>query len=132
MAITYSAEINENLLLITASGRDENVREVIDYGSAVIDLAVRHGATLILCDERNLEYALDTFDTFQSAKEIADLAPKVARIAIVCNAKFLKDGQFWETVAVNRSLQVRVDTEIDRAKAWLLESGNPASARYFL
>ncbi len=127
MAITYISEIKEDMLLITASGRDENVRQVIDYGSAVIDLAVRHGATLVLCDERNLEYALDTFDTFQSAREIADLAPKVARIAIVCGAKFLKDGKFWETVAVNRALQVRVDTDIERAKAWLFENGNQAS-----
>jgi hypothetical protein len=124
MAIKYIAEIGENLLLITASGRDDNVRQVIDYGTAVIDLAIRHGATLILCDERNLEYRLDTFDTFQTAKHIAELAPKVIRVAIVCDPEFLEDGKFWETVAVNRALQVRVDTDIDRAKAWLFKSGN--------
>ncbi|NTW54470.1 MAG: hypothetical protein HGB15_06890 [Chlorobaculum sp.] len=121
MAITFHSEIADGLLLITASGRDEDVQQVIDYGSAVIDLAVESGVTLILCDERNLEYALDTFDTFKSAQQIAEIAPKVIRVAIVCGAKFLEDGKFWETVAVNRALQVRVDTDIEQAKAWLVK-----------
>jgi hypothetical protein len=123
MAITFQSEIADGLLLITASGRDENLQQVIDYGSAVINLALETNASFILCDERNLEYALDTFDSFESAQQIAELAPKVIRIAIVCGPKFLEDGKFWETVAVNRALQVRVDTDIDRAKAWLFKSG---------
>ena len=121
MAITFQSEIADGLLLITTSGRDENLQQVIDYGCAIIDLAVESGVTLILCDERNLEYALDTFDTFQSAQKIAELAPRLARIAIVCGPQFFKDGKFWETVAVNRALQVRVDTDIERAKAWLVK-----------
>jgi hypothetical protein len=120
MAISFQAEIEDGMLLITASGRDENLQQVIDYGCAVIDFAIESGAAFILCDERNLEYALDTFDTFQSAQKIAELAPRLARIAIVCGPQFFKDGKFWETVAVNRALQVRVDTDIERAKAWLL------------
>jgi hypothetical protein len=119
MAISFHAEIANGVLLISASGRDENLQQVIDYGSAVIDLAIESGVTHILCDERNLEYALDTFDTFQSAQKIAELAPRLARIAIVCGPQFFKDGKFWETVAVNRALQVRVDTDIERAKEWL-------------
>jgi hypothetical protein len=124
MAITYQSEIKDGLLVITASGRDENLQEVIDYGCSVLDLAIKSDTKLILCDERNLEYALNAFDTLRAAQTIAERAPKVFRAAIVCGPKFLKDGKFWETVAVNRSLQVRVDTDMDRAREWLLQAGS--------
>lgn len=120
MAITYLSEMKNGLLSITAAGRDDTVQQVIDYGTAVIELAITYEAKLILCDERNLEYALGTFETFQAAELIAERAPKVARIAIVCKPEFLADGKFWETVAVNRLLRVRVDTDIDQVRNWLL------------
>ena len=119
MAITFQSEMQGGLLLVTASGRDENLQQVIDYGTSVITLAIESGATHVLCDERNLDYALDTLDTFQAAQAIAERAPKVPRVAIVCQPKFLEEGKFWETVAVNRALPVRVDTDIVRARAWL-------------
>lgn len=124
MSITYESEIKESLLIITASGRDENVQQVIDYGLSIIHLAIENEATHILCDERNLEYALGTFDTYDAAKQIAMYVPRVARVAIVCRPEFLSDGKFWETVAVNRGLQVRIDTDIARCKAWLCEGLN--------
>ena len=120
MAITYQAEMEEGLLIIRASGRDDNLQQVIDYGYSVIDLAAKSGAIFVLCDERNLEYTLDTFDTFAVAEAIAARAAKVARVAIVCGPKFLGEGKFWETVAVNRALRVRVGTDITKAKEWLL------------
>lgn len=127
MAISFGVNYENGVLVITASGRDDNVQQVIDYGSSVIELAVKSGARYILCDERDIEYTLDTFDNFESARKIAELAPKVARIAIVCGAMYLEDGKFWETVAVNRALHVRVDTEMERARAWLLRDKDLAS-----
>ena len=125
MAITYQAEMREDgLLVITAAGRDENLQQVLDYGYSVIELAIEKKAKLILCDERNLEYALGTVDTFQAAQQIAERATKVARVAIVCGPNFLEDGKFWETVAVNRYLVVRVDTDFEKAKEWLLNGAH--------
>ena len=120
MAISYQSEMKDGLLCITAAGRDDTMQQVVDYGTAVIDLAIKNEAKMILCDERNLEYDLRTFETFQVAEFIAERAPKVARIAIVCKPAFLVDGKFWETVAVNRFLHVRVDTDIDQVRNWLL------------
>lgn len=121
MAITYETKMEDGLLIVTSSGRDKDVQDVIDYGSAIIDAAVASGASLILCDERNLEYALSTSDTYQAAQTIASRARRVVRVAIVCGPKFLEDGKFWETVAVNRALQVRVDTDMARARQWLVK-----------
>jgi len=99
------------------------LQQVLDYGGSVVDLAIERGVTHVLCDERNLEYALGTIDTYHAAEMIAARAAGLARVAIVCRPEFLKDGKFWETVAVNRALQVRVDTDLTRAREWLLQGG---------
>lgn len=128
MAIIYQAGMEDGVLVIEASGRDDNARQVVDYGLAIINLAVKQDVTRILCDERALEYALDLLDTYQVARTIAERAPKVARIAIVCGVQSLEAGKFWETVAVNRSLQVRVDTDLANARAWLKMPASPTGA----
>jgi hypothetical protein len=55
------------------------------------------------------------------------MAPKVARIAIVCKPKHIEAGDFWETVAVNRGLQVHLFTDIDDAHSWLINNGTSPS-----
>lgn len=129
MSIKYRSTVENGVLIIKASGRDENAQQVIEYGRSVIQLIVESGTQRVLCDESELEYALSTVDTFdaakqiafEAAKEIAASAPNVARVAIVCNPQFWDDAKFWETVAVNRGLRVVVDTDISRAMAWLTE-----------
>lgn len=135
MTITYQSELKDGILLVTASGRDDSAQEVIDYGLAVIDLAVTSGARRILCDERGLDYALGTLDTYRVATEIAGRAPGAARVAIVCKPQDFEDGKFWENVAVNRFLDVHVDTDMARALRWLRAErddqapGSPRRAR---
>lgn len=119
MAITFQSRTEDGLLVVTAAGRDDNLQEVIDYGRAVMDLAAQAGQTHVLCDERNLVYTLDTVDTFHLAKNIAEHAPSVTRLAIVCRPQDFEDGKFWETVAVNRGLHARVFTDVLKARAWL-------------
>jgi hypothetical protein len=119
MAIQYTIECSGNLLRVKASGRDDNLEQVENYGKAVIEAAISYGVSKILCDESQLEYSLDTFDTFESAKFISELAPKISKTAIVCKASNLKDADFWETVAVNRGLSVKICRTIAEAEDWL-------------
>lgn len=121
MAITYSFHAENDLLLVQASGADENLHEVEAYGEAIITAALEHQSTKILCDERQLTYLLGTLDTFLAAEYIAKVAPKVGRIAIICANKHWSEGQFWETVAVNRGLRVRMFLSPEQARAWLEE-----------
>lgn len=122
MAITYDFMVEDNLLSVTAAGFDESLEEVQRYGLAIIQEALRHNITMILCDETRLEYRLGTFDTFQSADFIATQAPRLARIALICDPRFTQDAKFWETVVVNRGLTVRVFKEVEMAKNWLRKS----------
>jgi hypothetical protein len=112
----------ENALLrVKAVGRDDCLKDVTDYGLAIIEAAVAHACARILCDESELEYALGTLDTYASAKFIAEYAPKVARVAIVCGPQQVADADFWEAVAVNRGLCVRFFLDLGKAETWLDE-----------
>jgi hypothetical protein len=119
MSISYEISVTDGVMHVKASGVDDGPEEVKKYGLALIAEAVSRGGTKVLCDERELKYALDTLGTFESAKYIADLIPKLARVVIVCHPRYLKDGKFWETVAVNRGVQVRFTTDIEDAWKWI-------------
>lgn len=121
MAIQYSLKADGNLLIVKASGFDESLEEVEQYGLAIVEACKEGRYSRVLCDETDLEYRLGTFDTFQSAEFMASQAPKIGKAAIVCNEKFYPDARFWETVAVNRGLRVRVFKNIEAARQWLDE-----------
>lgn len=119
MAIDFVANVDGNTLLVKASGFDESLDQVLQYGLAIIGECQRSGVSRVLCDERDLEYRLNTLDIYESAAFIADHAPGVARVAIACNPRDIDDGRFWETVAANRGLTVRVFKDIESARSWL-------------
>ena len=121
MSIKYNIENKENYLLVEASGFDESLEEVMQYGAAIIQKAVKLNTTRVLCDERELEYRLNTIDTFKSAEFIAEQAPSIARLGLVCNPKNFEDADFWENVAVNRGLKIKFFTDLEEAKHWVME-----------
>lgn len=128
VAIRFETSSDGEKLVVRAAGFDESLEEVQAYGLGVIEAAVAGAFTRILCDERELEYRLKTVDTFQAAEFIAAAAPRVARIAIVCHPGCMEDAAFWETVAVNRGLSVRMFRGLDEATRWLdeLEAAGPS------
>lgn len=119
MAIKYNFAINSNLLRVKALGKDDNLGQVIEYGFAIIQYALSTGCSRILCDETELEYTLGTLDTFESAKFISENAPRIAKVAIVCKSEQIQDAQFWETVAVNRGVSVKVFKGMREAEEWI-------------
>lgn len=125
MAINYTIEADDGLLRVVAAGKDDNLRQVKDYGFAVLSAALSSRCTKVLCDERELIYSLGTFDSFESAKYISELAPDIAKVAIVCRPENIEDADFWETVAVNRGLHVRVFKTLAEAESWLKKAECP-------
>jgi hypothetical protein len=119
MAIQYTFECSGTILRVKATGKDDNLEQVENYGLAVWEALNACGCTKVLCDETELEYSLDTFDSFESAKFIAEHAQKVLKAAIVCKASNVEDADFWETVAVNRGFQVKMFKTIEEAEEWL-------------
>ena len=119
MAISYTFTLNGETLYVKTQGSDESLEEVVQYGMAIIQAAQASGCRRVLCDELELTYRLGTLDTFTAAETISHRAPRVGRVAIVCNPQHFSDAKFWETVAVNRGLMVCVFPALPEADAWL-------------
>jgi hypothetical protein len=119
MAIQYTIASEGDTLLVSAAGYDETLDEVQAYALAVINACQENGCTRVLCDETALEYRLGTIDTYQSAQFVAAHGAQIEMVAIVCSPRFSVDARFWEDVAVNRGLTVRVFREGDAARMWL-------------
>jgi hypothetical protein len=121
MSITYDIQVEDDLLLVTASGFDDGLEDVQEYGMAVIRSCIENGCTRVLSDEVNLEYRLGTLDTFESARFLAEMVPAPHRVAIVCNPAQMPDAAFWKTVASNRGMQVRLFGSREEARQWIDE-----------
>jgi hypothetical protein len=119
MSIQYVLQPEGDLLTVKTSGFDENLQEVEQYGLTILEACKEGNYARVLCDETELEYRLSTLDTYESAVFLASQAPRLIKAAIVCNPKFVQDAHFWETVATNRGLTVRVFKDVESARAWL-------------
>ncbi|WP_076789347.1 hypothetical protein [Chlorobium sp. KB01] len=119
MAIQYTAEVEDEILFVTARGFDENLEDVQNYGMNIIGLCKQCGVARVLCDETALEYRLGTLDTYEAGKYMSENVPILAKVAIVCNPKFFYEAEFFEDVVVNRDLTLRFFSDIDTAMHWL-------------
>jgi hypothetical protein len=119
MSIRYSIHTDGDLLRVVASGKDDDLNDVNTYGSAVVAAAQSTGCRRVLCDERDLQYSIGTIDIYESAEFMAQQARWVMQVAIVAPAGYEDDADFWETVAVNRGLRVRMFRRIEDAERWL-------------
>jgi hypothetical protein len=121
MPINFKMQVAGDILRVRASGRDDDLEDVKRYGSAVIEELGASGCKGVLCDERELVYAIGTVDAYEYAKFVAENCPRVVKVAVVCHPDFIGDARFWETASWNRGLQVQVFRDIEEAEKWLEE-----------
>jgi len=121
MAIHFETTIDGTLLRVTTRGKDDGLDGVVAYAEGVAETARLRHCTRILCDERGLTYDLSTMDTYAAAEAVSKYSTSISRIAIVCRPEFLEAGIFFENVAANRGLQLRMFTDIGEAERWLSE-----------
>lgn len=119
MAITATCEVRDDTLLVKSIGCDDSLDDVINYTNFIAENAIHSNIRKILCDERELEYKLSVLDTYKLAEFASQYVQHVARIAIVCNNKYIQSGEFYETVSQNRGLIVRIFTDATEAEIWL-------------
>lgn len=119
MAIETHFRAVGNVLITTTSGFDEGLDGAIDYNSRVLEEAIRHNCTSVLCDERNLEYRLSMFETFQLGQFVSEKIHFIRHIAIVSDGSHEEILSFWENVTNNRGVHARVFYNTDDAMNWL-------------
>jgi hypothetical protein len=118
MAIHFEFERKAAYLQVRTWGSDEDLEEAMAYGVAVLREATKSGAKRVLCDERELVYALGTVDIYQLAKAAA-FAPALSKVAVVTGPLQTQDLDFWTTVATHRGLRARAFAALKPAEDWL-------------
>lgn len=86
MATSHSMSVNVDLLTVKAAGVDDSPEEVREYGKAIVEARRANRCVRALCDKTDLAYRLGALDTFESVAFLAEHAPHVARVAIVCGS----------------------------------------------
>lgn len=119
MSINFKIENKKDHLLVTSSGKDGGLQEVINYNKAIIDSATKYDLNKILCDERNLTYAISLGETYKLADFASKYASEVAAVAIICDKEQIEEAKFYETVANNRGLNIFATSDMNEAKKWL-------------
>ncbi len=119
MAIQWHSSFHDGVLYVETKGFDESLEEVVRYNQAILQEGLDNNAQKVLCDERQLEYRLPLIDTFELAEDLAKNVPYSIQIAMVTHPLNEQMILFWETVALNRGLNVKVFFDPKEAALWL-------------
>ncbi|HYQ71609.1 MAG TPA: hypothetical protein VET88_06740 [Gammaproteobacteria bacterium] len=95
MSINFETLVEGDLLKGRAWDTDDSLEEVQRYGMAIVAACLDGGCSKVLLDERELQYGLDVFDTYDLAdyysEQLRKLLPKVIKAAIVFDPEYLKE-----------------------------------------
>lgn len=120
MAIHAEFTIKGKLLVVKASGIDEGLDEAIRYSVSVFNYAMENNIQEIFCDECDLKYNLTDVETFDLAANASKVATgKRLRVAILCHEQASEAGMFFENVARNRGLFIKVSANRNQLAEWL-------------
>jgi len=118
---SYRIERTKSYLLITSSGVFKSQTDVLDYADKLFREFDKWGLKSILMDERKMKHIVSNIDIYEIGKYVAERLAGDYRIAIVYDKEFFSKGGFFETVASNRSLCVRIFLDFNEAEKWLTE-----------
>lgn len=119
MPINTTFQTQEDFLIATTSGIDDNLQEVISYNNRVLEKAIEHHCRKVLCDERGLVYSLSIAETFELGELVSKNIHYIKAIAVVVNHNQEAVAMFWENVTVNRNVRAKVFTNKEDAIHWI-------------
>ncbi len=122
MAIIYDYTKKDNVLHVEAAGTGDSLEESINYVVRVKNIALEYNCQKILFDEQKLFYTLEDIELYQSVEFMVQNVPNNMKIAVVVHPEQKSEGDFWETMALNRGLYVKVCEDTDIALQWLNSS----------
>ena len=121
--MSFVLEVKRDLdhLLVTARGRVHNLREWVEYVSAIVREATRYGRECVLVDERELSLSLDVKDIFLFAEEKAvdmrfGLDNKFVSVCSKCNEDTM---DACELFLRNRNIDFKVFSNMEAARRWI-------------
>jgi hypothetical protein len=85
----------------------------------MMDACMKMSCTKVLFDCRCMTGSLSTMDRYDVAQYGSDKIDHIIRVAMLGRDDQILPDKFFENVAVNRGLTLKVFTDIDEAVAWL-------------
>ncbi len=88
----------------------------------IVDQCMATTCRHVLVDARESTGAMNTVDKYELGMTAASFS--MSGIKVACVDMGERTDYFFETVAVNRGVSVRIFTDYDEAQAWLLNSNS--------
>ena len=115
MAMTYTTQIVDEILVVQSEGQDGSLKEVEDFNLSILSEAKKSGCKKVLSDERQLTYNLSLAETFLLGEMVAKKLHFIQAVALVVASNQEEIALFWENVTVNRHVHSRVFLDFDEA-----------------
>jgi len=120
MSINYVISDEGKYLKVVSAGACEDLNQLKEYVLAIHNATISSGQERVLVDETQLEYKLSTLNSFDSGRFVSSIGPKPKKLAVLCKLEGWNGTRFWETVAVNRGVPVKIFRDQDSAEKWIL------------
>ena len=108
MPVTTHFESDGQVLFVKSTGTTSSVQDILTYAESILGYASKHDIDKIIIDETELVYGTGTLDIYESAKSVAESTHVPVSLVLVINPVQRQKAERWETVAVNRGMDVRI------------------------
>lgn len=120
MTLKYRTESKDKYFLVTARGKNNNLKVISNYAREVTELCKQQGYQSMVIDERNREYNMEELlDQYKLANYFKTLGVSHIRVAIVCKPQYIDKVHFVETTANNRGIRLKYFVDIESAERWV-------------
>jgi hypothetical protein len=122
MAITCSVLKEPLFLRVKIGGIIDDEDQLHEVVLEVIQLAKSERYHKLLLDLTEREFKLSSFTIFKSAAFIAENNTEAdGKLAVFHRPEDYQNLHYFESVALNRSLNVNIFTELEEAEKWLMK-----------
>ena len=117
----YKLEHFEGFSIATSFGKRDNLLQIIDNISLVLEQVVKNGNEKLLVDFRKVDFNFPMADAYNIVKmfELRLRDYQHVKIVVVCPEEHIEFGSFWKEIGEKRGFDFFVASEYEEAENWL-------------
>ena len=120
MKLSAELDREENILAIHVRGEYRRPDDGFEAQRFVVDSYSEYGCRRVLLDLTDATVIPGTMPAFETAHPNPDMAAELLKFSFAAvYREITEDERFFENVAVNRGLRIRVFDELEEALEWL-------------
>src|SRR5215510_16266156 len=117
MNIRYSIEVRDLYLYLDGEGTEASLEENVEIRRLILNACKEHQRRRVLIDDRKVIYTASVISLYMLAKQYAEVDRQrfIQRAALIANAAYRNDNQFFEDTMRNRNVNLRLFYDIEEA-----------------